>query len=159
MQLSNGKVTQTNNLGGSSHCTKIIESGIFKWKFKIDECNNGAFILGIWKCKNKAITPPLATWFTRDVNSSVGNHFDAGYGFYSKNSCLTDEAGQACGKEYAITPPNGAIIEMILDLNQLTLSYVIDDTDFGKAFDVEKIKYRAAVFFYRKGDAITLLKD
>ena len=47
---------------------------------------------------------------------------------------------------------------MILDLDELTLSYNIDGKDYGKAFDVEKSKYRAAVYLYNKGATVTLLE-
>ena len=90
----------------------------------------------------------MNTWFTQ-------GGFDADMDFL-KTACLTDEYGYGLGSKYGINPPNGSIIEMILDLNNLTLSFIIDDKDYGKAFDVENGKYRAAIFF-KKGDAITLL--
>ena len=161
MKLTDRTVTQTLDAEGSSYCKRIIESGIFKWKFKIDQCKGG-FILGIWKIKNNTTTPPLKVWFTKNETPFSQRHKPesaAVYGFHSKTSCLTRNDGWALGPEYGIYPANDSIIEMILDLNKLTLSYIIDGKDYGKAFDVEKSKYRAAVFFYTKGDAITLLKD
>ena len=47
---------------------------------------------------------------------------------------------------------------MILDLNKLKLSFIIDGVDYGTAFDVEKCKYRAAVFLRNKGDSVTILE-
>ena len=46
---------------------------------------------------------------------------------------------------------------MTLNLNQLQLSYKINDTDYGKAFDVEKTSYRAAATLYYKETKFTLL--
>ena len=40
---------------------------------------------------------------------------------------------------------NGDIIEMILDLNHLTLSYKVNDKEYNAVFEIEKGEYRAAV--------------
>ena len=153
-KLSNRTLIHEKIGTSSSFCKRVIESGVFKWRFKIDQCKNGGFILGIWRAKTNTASPPLTTWFTN-------GGFDAGYGFCLnipfEDACLTNKEGDAWGSKYGIDPSNGSIIEMILDLNKLTLGFIIDDKDYGKAFDVEKDKYRAAVFFFREGTAITLL--
>lgn len=65
----------------------------------------------------------------------------------------------ALGKEYGVNPKNGSIIEMILDLDNLTLSYIIDGKDYGKAFDIEKGKYRLGLYMRVEGDSLTLMPN
>ena len=147
-------ITKTSGSFESSYCAKIIESGIFKWKFKIEH-RYGPIIVGIWKDKDDSSSPPLNTLFTKK-NFGCG-----GYGFCSWTGAFLieeDSKGGIMGKTYGVILNKGAIIEMILDLEQLTLSYIIDGKDYGKAFDVEKCKYRAAVCMYNKENAITLLQ-
>ncbi len=46
---------------------------------------------------------------------------------------------------------------MIVDCNKQELKYIINGVDYGKAFDIENKKYRAAVNLYEGGDSIRLL--
>ena len=54
------------------------------------------------------------------------------------------------GRSYGCECNENDIIEMTLDCNQWTLSYKINDKDFGKAFDVKPNKYRAATHYLVK---------
>ena len=47
---------------------------------------------------------------------------------------------------------------MILDFNNMTLRYIINDHDYGKAFDIENGEYMAAVYMYDTGFAIRILQ-
>ena len=49
------------------------------------------------------------------------------------------------------------IIKMTLNLVEGTLSFTVNGTDHGKAFDVEKVSYRAAVTLCGKDSKFTLL--
>ena len=60
-------------------------------------------------------------------------------------------------RDYGRTCVDGDIVEMILNLYDLTLSYKINNKDYSKAFDVEKTSYRAAISSYYKNDKFTLL--
>ena len=46
---------------------------------------------------------------------------------------------------------------MILDFDDLSLSFAINGTDFGKAFDIKADKYRAASYLYYDGNSLQLL--
>ena len=46
---------------------------------------------------------------------------------------------------------------MCLDFDSLSLSFIINDIDYGKAFDIKQGEYRAAVSFHYNGDCIELL--
>ena len=46
---------------------------------------------------------------------------------------------------------------MVLDLGELELKFIIDGTDYGTAFTVEKGTYRAAVNLSEIGDTVELL--
>ena len=57
-------------------------------------------------------------------------------------------------QSYGVDCQNGDILEMILNLNQYTLRYKINGKDYGVAFeDIEKTKYRAAIFMYVYGSS------
>ena len=70
---------------------------------------------------------------------------------------MTDHKGFSCRIKYGERPNNGSIIEMILNLDNLTLSYVINGTDYGKAFDIQRGKYRLGLCMSPVGDSLTLL--
>ena len=159
MQLSDRKLTKVKRgvlYASSSYCKRIIECGTFLWRFKIDDCSNGVgwddggkFMIGIWKV-NGDEEPQTDTYFTRDGD---------GYGFDPVGGVISNDAGYtSADQKYGVKCKNGTIVEMLLDMNELTLSYKINDKDYGKAFDVEKCKYRAAVYMLTENDAITLLK-
>ena len=135
---------------GSSYGKVIIESGVFKWRLKINECKKYGFLLGIRRVDDEETKLPIDTWFTK-------GGYQCGYGFYSRAAILTDKDGYALGKKYGVAPPNGSIIEMVLDLNNLTLSYIINGKDYRKAFDIEKGRYRLGLTMRKVPDSVTLL--
>ncbi len=61
------------------------------------------------------------------------------------------------GPNYGISLVEGDIITMNIDLDALFLSFNINNKDYGKAFNIKKIKYRAAISFCSKGSSIELL--
>ena len=169
----------------SSYCKRIVKSGIFSWRFKIEDCTNfrpttgGKFMIGIWS----GVPPKLPQDEDEDTTSSdeddgefieettSGTRIDEepptesyfteygkGYGFDPVGAILTNREGHTDDTlKYGVKCKNGTIIEMILNLNELTLSYKIDGKSYGKAFDVEKHGYRAAVYMMEINDSITLL--
>ena len=60
-------------------------------------------------------------------------------------------------KDYGVKIKDGDIIEMILNLIDLTLSYKINNTDYGKAYDVDKTSYKVAATLCAKNTKWTLL--
>ena len=142
--------------GSTSSCygKKIVKSGIFSWRFKIEhfkrkkEAYGSTPMIGIWKVDKPEDKPDVSTWFTY-------NH--AGYAFDPTQAILTGSNGFYDKKlKYGVICKKDSIIKMILDLNELSLGYVIDGVDYGKAFDVAKGEYRAAIFM-RVDDSFTLL--
>ena len=81
-----------------------------------------------------------------------------GYGFIM-NGSLTNADVNEYGTDYGVSyyDNSGGILEMKLDFNKLTLSYTIDGTDYGKAFDIPKGKYRAAVTLDTSKAVLSLL--
>ena len=153
MELKSKTLTQIAVGYRSSYGKRIIDFGIFNWKLRINQWENNGFMLGIRRVKSNDDVPPTETWFT-------DGGYESGYGFRIRPSLtsLTGPEGYAYdGKEYGVEPQNGSIIEMILDLENLTLSYIIDGKDYGKAFDVTEGKYRLALFLHMVGDSLTLL--
>ena len=139
----------------------------YHWKFMIektvdnphtDPWNNS---FGIWKI-NKQIT---------NIDESIDTCFlehGSGYAFISSIARLTDtsKAGWPCinGQtdeeitKYAQPCAEGDIIEMHLELKQLTLSYKINGQDYGIAFkDIEQTEYKAAIWVGGEASAIKLL--
>ena len=148
--LTEKVITNRYEVFTNSYCQRICESGRFKWKFEMRGCKNPnkSFMIGIRMVEGTEI-PPLDTFFSCAAK---------GYGFSALGGVLTDNEGFAVGRKYGIVCDDGAIIEMILDLDKLILSYVINGIDYGKAFNVKKSKYRAAVYMRSKGSTVTLLQ-
>ena len=151
MELSDRTLTQVKDGMGSSFGERIIDSGIFKWRLKINECKTYGFMLGIVRIQNDNIPPKTDKWFTKV------SRYQSGYAFHSNLRTLTVPNGSALGPKYGIDPPNGSIIEMRLDLENLKLSYIIDGKDYGKAFDVEQGKYKLGLYMRKPRDSLTLL--
>ena len=129
---------------GNAYLTNIISDGIYRWTFKIiDICDELNF--GIWKT-NSATKPDTVHRFFRDK--------DSGYAFEAKRGKLMDPSyfDYVELESYAKCCNNGDVVEMILNLEDYTLSFKVNDIDYGVAFkDIEKTEYRAAIFIYAYG--------
>ena len=169
LQIKNTIITTT-SYSYQTACLSTICNGQYNyyWKFMIEQTidkvhtdpwNN---LFGIWKI-NKQITNinELTDACFTDENGS-------GYAFISSVAKLTDASvegdycinGETDGEltKYAQPCVAGDIIEMYLDLKQLTLSYKINGKDYGIAFkDIEQTEYRAAIWVGGEGSAIKLL--
>ena len=82
----------------------------------------------------------LDTWFDEGENDE-----SVGYGLHGYAHLTNPESSIDYGKRYGERFEVNDIIEMRLDCNKWTLSYKINDKDFGKAFDIEPNEYRAAI--------------
>ena len=109
---------------GSAYLTNIISHGIFSWRFKIIQaCDEMNF--GIRKCKTE-IKNPNHRFFNQSYTGYIG---------------LT---GDQC--------TDGDIVEMILNLDECTLRFKVNDIHYGVPFkDIEKTRYRAAIFMFADG--------
>ena len=141
---------------GSAFGKKIVATGTFSWEFRIESIRARIYpyqpkpVIGIWNIESDDVLPPTNTWFCDGVTTDA-------YGFELTENTLTDIAtGCLMDDKYGKKCEKGTIIEMIIDLVDLSLKYMIDDVDYGKAFDIVNQKYRAVVFIC-DGDSITML--
>lgn len=129
------------------HLDKKISKGIYVWKFRIVNRASNCLLIGI--LRSDKIT---------DYGSYIGHKelcayaFDGGYAsicdYNKKNNWMTN---------YGEELKTGDIVEMHLDLVELSLSYVINDKSYGKSHDIVKGEYIAAISFFFAEDAVEIL--
>ena len=106
-----------------------------------------AFLIGIWRIQSHP--PQTDTLFTSGKNK--------GYTFDLTGEKTDPKDGYCHGLKYGIDCVDGDVIEMILDLTQLTLSFKINDIDYGVAYEnIIKDKYRLGVWLYKK-DSVSII--
>ena len=125
--------------GWNAMCTylrNIVSDGVHVWRFKFGFETNYYVgdMIGIIS-NDEELT--LYSYF-----NGSGSGSDA-YGFAVAGR-LTNRQGKEYGRKCKIND----IIEMQVDFNELTLSYKINQTDYGKAFDIKPGEYRAAITLY-----------
>ena len=147
-----------NNWGWHSiSLSNIVNKGIHRWIFEINKNNLDCWeLIGIWKC-NKC------QFVFENSFDSIG--VDTGYCWCMSQGALVDPNSPGTRlKDYGstITEINtnnnhNNIIQMILNFDQLTLSYIIKGVDYGVAFDnIEQTEYKAAVTLASKDSKLTL---
>ena len=140
--------------GNTAFLADIVDHGVHRWSFKTNLrfCHWWAATIGIWKCSNGP-SPPKNDIFT------LGE--EQGYGFnLSEGTLVNPSTGKAPSTDpiyYGQRCVGVKVIEMVLDLDQLELKYIINGKDYGKAFSVEKGSYRAAVNLSQIMDSVELL--
>ena len=125
----------------SAFLSQVCDSekgGIYHWKFKLISMVYVWNIIGVWRVNDNEL-PPRNTYFTNGGITAYG-------------LCLTDgelvnrtTGGGTIGPPYACAVKEDDIIEMYLDFDKMELRYTINNKEYGKAFDIEKSKYRAAI--------------
>ena len=123
----------------TSLLSNVIDKGINLWKFRVNDIRCDGLI-GIRR-KDKCFNDDI--WFDEEED----NDESAGYGLFGCARLTNPENCKiaAMGRRYGQAFEFEDIIEMRLDCIEWTLSYTIDGTDFGKAFDIEPNMYRAAI--------------
>ena len=142
----------------STFLTEEVDSDIHSWKFKVVKCTNhnyGTMRIGIWDVsKNEGIPP-----FDEPFNYRM--HGREGYAFYASNgkviSCKENGFWKAT-IEYGEECPDGTLVDMKVDFNELSLSFMINGKDYGKAYGIKPGKYRAAVYLYFEDDSIQFIE-
>lgn len=133
----------------NSYLQNIVFGGIHIWKFA-HNCVSDADMIGI---RNIDIGPlPLDGKFDEvATNDSV-----SGYAFSLGGICKGEE-------KYGSKCEDGDIIDMILNFENLSLRYKINDVDCCwyvnrnvNAFDIVKGRYKAVVSIYADGGACTI---
>eukprot|EP01084_Bolivina_argentea_P167841 291195_1 len=99
----------------------------------------------VWMVQNNDAIPPMDTFFT--------DGFAARYALCVGNGALSQIFNGMIGNHnpYGYICKTGTTIDMMLDFDNLTLSFRINNKDCGKAFDILKDRYKAAVYMYNKG--------
>ena len=123
-------------IAATAYLTNIIQFDKYSWKFKIINLPKFA-VFGICNVNQKF-----------KLESLIAH--DIGYSFNVCNLKLTGGGindFRCSANRYGIKCKNNDIIEMILDMNDSTLSFVINAQKFGPAFDNIKknCQYTAAV--------------
>ena len=139
---------QTMEGWGSAFLTNIVKIGKHDWIFKLTEYPAHRNVcIGIVKMDKD-----------KPTKSHLGLEPDTVYSFLANFAltnvhCSRDEwrnkYGEKCKK--------GDEIGMHLDLNKLTLSFSINGKDFGKAYDIDKCEYKAAINMTQKGCKLELV--
>ena len=143
----NTVLTKEKQCRSLSYLSMEVSKGIHVWTFKIlNNYYNYSIEFGIWKTKFPVNTLSLLY----DCNKG------AQYGWRSTSRYLTQ--GDTDRKDIKYTDricKTGDIIDMILNLNEYTLSYKCNGDDYGIAFkDIELTTYRAVVGFFHQKDSI-----
>ena len=145
----NGNRIDKNDVGyQTAYLHNIVSFGVHSWRFKINTIGYYKTLLGILKKSRSSL----------QLNSPFTSRMDAGYAYILGSGSITDP--HTIYSAHARYPQcySGDIIEMILDFNDLSLSYKINGIDQGKVFqNIQHTEYRAAITFSNHGDSVTLL--
>lgn len=112
-----GIVTQNKPTKTSVFLKEIVDSDIHLWKFKVIKCNNyecTTMHIGIWNVESNHRIPP-----TDDTFYCVST---VGYVFVTSTGQIKSANHQTA---YGETCRDGAIVEMIVDFNKLSLSFIL----------------------------------
>ena len=129
----------------NSYLENIVNHGINIWRVKCNYVSRNDMI-GIRKMNCCPLK--LVGWFDEsekltdcDSGSSLGYGMFIGGGLTNPDNCFVNGRD-----DYAKSCEPSDIIEMKLDCNKYTLSYKINNNEYGKAFDIDSsVKYRAAI--------------
>ena len=130
---------------GAAFLSKTISQGIASWTFRIVKMCNEV---------NIGVAKTSFAHHHRGSSRFFNNNNDSYVWRASKKGMLMDPArrGPHDLRQYGKTCVDGDIVDMILNMEERTLSFKINDTDYGVAFsDIEKTEYKAAVFMYAYG--------
>merc|ERR1712228_112001 len=127
----------------------VINHGINRWTFRINVYEGwGNVMIGLWDLKYKY----------RHIHIGKGCFTSYVYDYaYAEINDYEEGDSWSGGNTYGVKCKQGSIIQMIVNFNDLTIKYIIDEVDCGKAFDIESAEYKCAVTLYPKGTQIELL--
>ena len=105
--------------------------------------------IGIWKVNYGDPIVEIGHCFFDGITDikDKAHTISVGYGLDSRGNLSNPMNAEVAGREFATEWKKNDIIEMKLDFNKLELSFKINEKDYGKAFDIEDTKYRAAITF------------
>ena len=150
--------TARNTYGGFNavYLREVAKDGVHEWKFKIIGAQGIGVLIGIKAVNNKEQKMPKSYPFTINFDHELEEK--NGYAFSERTGKLQSKR-LTRGEKYGCKCKDGDIIEMRLDFNNKTLGYIINDKDYGKAFDIDATKmYRAAVRLGASNSSIQFLE-
>ena len=125
-----------------TYLRNLVSTGVHQWRFKCGCTTEYPLgdIIGIIRINDKSL--PL------DVYFDCAKKRISAYAFGVAGKVVGDGIESTHGNIYGGKCEINDIIEMTLDFNELTLSYKINQIDYGKAFDIIPGEYRAAMTFF-----------
>eukprot|EP01083_Nonionella_stella_P075050 203780_1 len=152
----------TNYTGGSAFLKRVIKSGIHEWRFRIEQCyvpsrKWSTMHIGVYRIRyasaegapRKKTRDPTHSWFAKGV--------ERGYALSVINGKMNDSHGNMVQqKRHKIQCKNGDVIDMMLNMNALSLDFAINGEYYGDTCTIRKGHYRAAVYLTYVGDSIKL---
>ena len=134
--------------GASLFLSNSVSKGVHHWKFKIITINDVIFI-GI--CDNSVdLKTCCDSYFYWQVLSSFGVNLWTGK--------LRGNEKRDNQKKYCSRGKKDDIVEMCLNLNKRQLSFIINDKDCGKAFDIPDATYTAGLSLAGQNASVELME-
>ena len=124
----------------SSYLRNIVSKGIHVWRIKCGYETNYSIgdMIGIIQNEKPL---KLSTYF---VTTSKSPAYGFGVAGILNQPCTIFTGARNYGCKCTVND----IVEMKVDFNELTLSFKINENDYGKAFDIKPGEYRAAITLY-----------
>ena len=157
VKIEDDTLTCTDSQNGlySTYLENIVSKGVHVWRFKcIEPCTDDteADAIGIVKYDLNEVAVQDDYFFVSGGNgiSMDGRLSDNEYrGQYCGDEPWNDDYGRICEA--------GDLIEMKVDFHKLTLSYDINGKYQGIAFDIDNVKYKAAISTWHNGACYQLV--
>lgn len=149
MTLEGTTITKDFGKRSCSYLKRIAEYGQHQWRFKLENIT-GQIWIGILRVEH----------YKSDDYTSMNDCFHTkgrGYAFTPLDGNISDPETGNYSDKYGKKCNDNDIVEMHLDLEELTLGYKIDGIDYGKSHDIQKGNYRAAIYMSRANCSITLI--
>ena len=140
---------------GHAFLTNVITKDIYVWTFRIKQMHP-TLIIGIWDVKNQY--PGPGKYYDVETKNFT-------YCFWATMAIAAKNINNKIyeDKPYAVECTAGDTLKMILNMNELSLSYTINEKKYGKAFkDIKKTSYKAVVYmesYHVNEGCIELLKS
>ena len=133
----------------------IVSSGIHHWKFKLIKYNTGYFLrYGIVKCdeiKSKNLTDTRLAKIPH-----VAYVYNAWTGALMEHTTKNTDIKFENKQQYKAK--EGDIIDIYLNMKELTLKFGINNIIYPKFFKIDKYDYVAAVFAYDDNTVIQIVE-
>ena len=142
-----------NDLVRKSYLENVVSNGIHIWNFEYHvQLNEHAFSqVGIWKTNSGEPNVDES-----DIDDTNDNNSCTEYAITMNGHKTNPGNPSSFDKERYPELKTDDIIEMRLDLNELTLSFKVNGKDHCQFRNIENAEYRAVVALFQAGDGFTL---